>query len=120
VNWFSFAPWAVIAALGLGLWVQSSRLSARDETIAARDATIGAHKAALETTVAANLKAVQAIDDLKAEWKRWNDRAALDAATAARREASTANLRKAITDAPQSDDGPVAPVLRRALDGLPE
>lgn len=41
----------------------------------------------------------------------------LDAATAKRR-AGTETLRNEIRDAPETDDAPVAPVLRHALDGL--
>jgi hypothetical protein len=72
---------------------------------------------------AENLSAALTIErDARAALVQERDRivAALEAAQAAAsaRAARTARLREDIARAPDSDDGPVAPVLRGALDGL--
>ena len=72
----------------------------------------GREIARLEAEVAAYQEAARALD---VRARLLTDQ--LDAATTARR-AATETLREEIRRAPESDDAPVAPVLRRALDGL--
>jgi len=102
---------AVVAALGLGYWSWSSR----GETILEQQATIGRMSAQLEqaVTVNAELRATM-------QGERERHQQALDALaraeTQARSRADRLNtIRRETRDA---EDGPVADVLRRTLDGL--
>lgn len=104
---------AVAAALGLGYWSWSSR----GETILEQQATIGRMSAQLEqaVTVNAELRAT-----MHGERERY--RQALDALAKAETQARSradrlTTIRRETRDA---EDGPVAPVLGRTLDGLRE
>ncbi len=104
---------AVAAALGLAYWSWSSR----GDTILEQQATIGRMSAQLEqaVTVNAELRAT-----MQGERERYRQalNALARAETQARSRADRLNtLRRETRDA---EDGPVAPVLGRTLDGLRE
>jgi len=85
-----------LAGAGYGAWQQRSVSSLKQDLSEARSAAQAAHDA-LKRTEAALV---------------------VEAARRAQRDATVARLRKEISDAPDSDDGDVAPVLRRTLDEL--
>ena len=113
-NWRVLAA-AAITATAVGVWLYVSHLKAElvAETTRAQQAETYGDLAGQAADI--NAKAVEAT---KAGYER--DLARLKTVYEDRiaRQAQTTSILKVIDDAPDSDDGPVAPVLRRALDSL--
>ena len=111
---FSAIPWRLVAIIGVvaGLALGAMYIAAQLKKIGRLEAEL------THVTATANANAAEA-KRLEAE----NERILKEAAKAA--EAKTAirktgtQRRQAISVAPPSDDGPLAPVARRWLDGLP-
>lgn len=104
---------AALAAAGAGLWIHVKTIEAD---------RLAAEKALMARDLAS---AVDAAEMNAAAMRRLRAQAARDlAAVTAERDAHAARLARLnligrkIDDAPESDDGPVAPVLGAALDGL--
>lgn len=101
-------PYALAAAVVLGAWLYVDHLR---KSLAESQAKLTATQLELETaTIRAEVRERQhqmAIAALAAE------RAAAD-----KRAADLAQARAFVSQAPDRDDGPVAPVLRQALDAL--
>ena len=101
-------PYALAAAVVLGAWLYVDHLR---ESLAETRAKLTATQLELETaTIRAEVRERQhqtAIAALAAE------RAAAD-----KRAADLAQARAFVSQAPDRDDGPVAPVLKQALDAL--
>ncbi len=101
-------PYLVAAAAALGLIVYIASL--RNNLVAATQKNI--------LLTADNQADLAAITAYKAQQSRYESAlATLDAQTLATNTSAT-RLSDTIAAAPASDDGPVAPVLARALDGL--
>jgi hypothetical protein len=106
-------PWRVIlvagiAAAAFGIWL----------TILSQAKQIGALTKDRDAAIATADQNAKIAETQRAEFNRVQS--ILDAAEAEKiklRDRSTAR-RKVINDAPKTDDGPIAPVLRRSLDGL--
>lgn len=102
------APYLLAAAAVLGVWLYVDHLR---ESLADTQARLTSTQVELETTTiratAAQRQHEAAIVAMAAE------RAAADA-----RAATLATARDDVSRAPPADDGPVAPVLRGALDAL--
>jgi hypothetical protein len=104
---------AVLTALGAFWWSWSSR----GETILEQQATIGRMSAQLEQAVTVNAELRATMQGERERYRQALD-ALAKAETQARSRADRLNtIRRDIRDA---EDGPVSPVLSRALDGLRE
>lgn len=106
-------PWravgvAALVVAGAALWWRLDHLAA------ARDQAL-AEAAEARRVAAANAAAVEAV---KRSYQLQLEAIAADRAAMERRLARVAPARRAVTGAPAEDDAPVAPVLRRALEGL--
>lgn len=113
---------AGLAAVSLALagWTsyQGVKIEAKQKTIEARDATIASLTASIVQAKRVNVENVQTIarmqDDLRAQGAISAKYQTLARANAAKLNA----ILKGISDAPASDDGPVAAVLGRELERL--
>jgi hypothetical protein len=104
---------AVLTALGAFWWSWSSR----GETILEQQATIGRMSAQLEQAVTVNAELRATMQGERERYRQALD-ALAKAETQARARADRLNtIRRETRDA---EDGPVAPVLGRTLDGLRE
>ncbi len=114
-NWRGLILPALLAVAAFVAFAYVSGLRAERDALAADKARL---EASLATAVQAAQDNAAAYDRLKADAAKAV--AALEAERAAleRRTRRTATLRQEVDRAPQTDDGPVAPVLSRALDGL--
>lgn len=108
VQWAMGGAFAVLA-LALALSVNLVLSQAED---------LGKLRSSLATATAAARENAAALDAARAQAARDVAAVASDRDTLARRLASVAQMRKEIAYAPASDDGPVAPVLARALGRL--
>lgn len=99
---------AVVLAVCAFLWARGTIAYAQLDAIQARYARLSdayaQNLAAIDSLVKERNDAVAALESRNAE--------------ALERAEKTATLKADIKHAPESDNGPVAPVLRRALDGL--
>ena len=112
---FSAFPWRLVAILGV-----AAGLAFGTMYIAGQLKKIGALQAQVtQVTAVANANAAE-VKRLEAENKRVRQEAAkaAEAKTAIRNTGKT--RRQAISVAPPTDDGPLAPVARRWISGLPE
>lgn len=107
---WKFALGAAVAGLILVLWLRGERYAAQAQAgqallkgaIAIGNANADA--ARLQSTLVKKIDAAQAVALIRKQ----------------RLRSDSDLVRKAITDAPLDDDGPLAPVLRDQLDRLPE
>lgn len=100
--------WAVLAlflcVLGAVSWAQAERIDALQERRKTLEKENTILRADLEKAADDARRAVDALEEM-------------NASLSSRHNKATRSV-KEIDDAPSSDDGAVAPVLRRALDGL--
>lgn len=103
-------------ALVYGYFTLSGR--AKDARLEAAAITIDVQQAQITAAKNVNDQNVAAIEAIKEDLRR-QAKVAADAKDAERKRTAELNAAKRkIQDAPKTDDGPVAPVLRNALDGL--
>lgn len=107
-----------VAGLGLALWIQTQRLDAALAGRRAAELVAGQWQANAAAMAAANEVSQRALAQLRAEHAR-----IAAAADAARTEAQGLaarydQLRRSSRDVASNENGPVAAVLCRALDGL--
>lgn len=119
VKWLGGGTVAALIALGAGwLWHdwQTGRLEAR--LAEARGETVELRASLNEWQAAAERRGAELV---RARREAEAARAAVEQLEAelARQEVAYDSLREQIRSAPPEDDGPVAPVLRDALEGLP-
>ena len=105
---------AVAGTVGYFKW-QNGRLSTQLEAAAI---TIGVQQNQVETAKAVADANIAALDAVKADLARQEIIAAKAKEAERKRTVELNAAKRKIQDAPKTDDGPVAPVLRNALDGL--
>lgn len=91
---------------------------AKDARLEAAAALIDVQRSQLDQAAVVNDGNLATIAAIKADLKRQADIAAKAQEAATKRAAELATKLKRIQDAPATDDGAVAPVLRNALDGI--
>ena len=91
---------------------------AKDARLEAAAALIDVQRSQLDQAAVVNDGNLATIAAIKADLKRQADVAAKAQEAATKRAAELATKLKRIQDAPATDDGAVAPVLRNALDGI--
>lgn len=117
-------PWliggvgVVIAALGIGIWLQTSRLHAAQETASAVTMQRDQWKADFAGADQAAKINAEMVDTLMAKQKAVEAIADQSRADAVKSAAQYDDLKRSLRNAPKTDDGPIAPVLARALAGL--
>lgn len=112
---FNAIPWRLVAFIAI-----TGVLAFGTTYIAAQIKKIGRLEAELtHATATANANAAEA-KRLEAENARIREEAAKAAAAKATIRKNGTQRRQDISVAPPSDDGPLAPLARRWLDGLPE
>lgn len=101
------------------MWsIEAKRVEKRDDTIAAYKAVQAMSDKAFAEVQEVNEEALASVARLKADVARERAvRTKAEASARARAQALNEALKR-ISHAPASDDGPVAPVLSRELDGL--
>jgi hypothetical protein len=119
---------AVLAAVAAGylslsrltttIAVQAAAIAARDAEIKARDGLL--QESARETIRAADAQArtALALRQVRADHAATLETLAHVRATADQQRARLEKLKQEITRAPNSDDGPLAPVFRKTLDAV--
>ena len=105
---------AVAGTVGYFKW-QNGRPTTQLEAAAL---TIGVQQNQVEVAKAVADENIAAVERIRADLKRQEDIAAKAQAAERKRTAELNAAKKRIQNAPTTDDGPVAPVLRNALDGL--
>ena len=109
-----------IVIAGLLAWTQyqSSKLETAAATILAKDTTIAAYKNQYAAVVKANKTKDETIKLIQDQYKLLDGLVTKYADADRKRDASLRAAIKDINDAPDSDDAPVAPVLRRQLERM--
>ncbi len=107
-------PIALLAAGGVVFLLVRHELDAR----AAAEANVAIETQQLDQAQAVNKANAAALAELKAESARELAALAADRAASRQRATRLQTIQKEIADAPPSDDAPLAPVLRRALERL--
>lgn len=117
-GWVWAAVLGIASVGGLGWWV----LSDREQLSAERDAA----QAEVETLTASRdrwhqraMSVTQELGDTRQRYREAEQAVRALQAELIEQSADYQPLRQRIEDAPESDDGPVAPVLRNALESLP-
>lgn len=105
---------AVAGTVGYFKW-QNGRLATQLEAAAL---TIGVQQNQVEVAKAVADENIAAVERIRADLKRQEDIAAKAQAAERKRTAELNAAKKRIQNAPTDLDGPVAPILRNALDGL--
>lgn len=112
---FSFVPWKTMAA-GLAIALVAA-LWWRGDYHARRAAT---NELLLAAARSANEQYIRLAEEQAEIHARTGARLSANVSRKAKARADTEQERKAITDAPTEDDAPLAAVLRRELDRLPD
>jgi hypothetical protein len=107
-----------MAALAIVYVLWTKQVNERDAQIDAAATLIDLQQKHLAEEKAINESNVAALKAMDEHLKRQAEIAARAQATAAKKAADLKFVLKRIKNAPKSDDGPVAPVLRRELDDL--
>jgi hypothetical protein len=107
-------PIAFLAAGGVVFLLVRHELDARAEA----EARAAVQSQQLDQAHAINQANAAALVELKADSQRQMAALAADHAASLLRNTKIQTIQKEIADAPPSDDAPVAPVLRRALERL--
>lgn len=114
----TLASLAGAAYMGSGWSSDSARLLAADAMLAGAQKKLDAANRDLATANEINEANIAALAAVKADLERQAAIAARAQAAAQRRDADLKTALKRIKNAPKSEDGPIAPVLRRELDDL--
>jgi hypothetical protein len=108
----------VVAALYFMWSLEAKKVERRDDELASYKAVQELSDKAFAQVQETNEAALAAVERLKADVKRQSALAAKYDGIARQRDVALKNALKRISDAPTSEDGPVAPVLQRELDSL--
>lgn len=110
---------ALAVAVCYGLYAyEAKKVERREALIAAHQAVEAVAARQIEEAKAMNEGNQAALAALEQEVERQKALAVKAERTARARDASLKQALKRIADAPLSEDGPIAPVLKRELDGL--
>lgn len=114
----ALAGFAVAAYMGSGWSGEAERVTAAAIALDVQQKELAAAKRDLATAAEINEANLAAILEVKAEAERQAAIAIKAKAAEAKRSADLKTALKRIKNAPKSEDGPIAPVLRRELDDL--